>query len=163
MNFKSCLSKPNSNLKFTTDNVDRKKFQRSVVIKMKIRIIFVTFFLFFSSVASGFKLKHCADVLPSSRPVLCSNEKDYSKNEQPPDRPLHIQVRKSRAAALHSSHYVIRSLPSSSFSMHNLKNHQKIPCKREGKQTRPAILKSPILQSKNNRCVTCVSVCYKIT
>jgi len=37
--------------------------------------------------------------------------------------------------------------------MHNFKNHQKIPCKREGKQTffckqtQPAILKSPIVQS----------------
>jgi len=46
-----------------------------------------------------------------------------------------------------------------------LKNHQRIPCKREGKQTficiqtRPAILKSPILQSKNNRCDACVPVC----
>ncbi len=60
-------------------------------------------------------------------------------------------------------HYVICALPSSLFPMHNLKNHQKIPCKREGKQTfsgkqtQPAILKSPILQSKNNRCVTCVT------
>jgi len=32
-------------------------------------------------------------------------------------------------------HYVIRVLPSSSFSMHNFKNHQKIPRKRESKQT----------------------------
>jgi len=32
-------------------------------------------------------------------------------------------------------HYVICALSSSSFSMHNLKNHQIIPCKREGKQT----------------------------
>ncbi len=61
-------------------------------------------------------------------------------------------------------HYVTRALPSRSFSMHNFKNHQKIPCKREGKQTffykqtQPAILKSPILQSKNNRCVICVPV-----
>jgi len=54
-------------------------------------------------------------------------------------------------------HYVIRVLPSSSFSMHNFKNHQKIPRKRESKQTQPAILKSPILQSKTNRCVTCVT------
>ncbi len=52
-------------------------------------------------------------------------------------------------------HYLIHALPSSLFSMHNFKNHQKIPLKREGKQTvfckqtRPAVLKSPILQSKN--------------
>jgi hypothetical protein len=49
--------------------------------------------------------------------------------------------------------------------MNNLKKSPKIPGKREGKQTffceqtRPAILKSPILQSKNNRCVTCVTWC----
>ena len=87
------------NLKFSTDNADTKKFgETSVqVIKMKLRLLFITIFLFlffFLSSVSGFKLKHCADVLPSPRPVLCSNEKDYRKNEQPPDRPLHIQVQK---------------------------------------------------------------------
>ncbi len=61
-------------------------------------------------------------------------------------------------------HYVIRALPSSSFSMHNLKKSPKKTCKREGKQTffckqtQQAILKSLILQSKKNRCVTCVPV-----
>ena len=39
-----------------------------------------------------FELKPCSDVLTGSRPVLCSNELDYRKNEQPPDRPLHIQA-----------------------------------------------------------------------
>ncbi len=63
-------------------------------IKMKFQFIFFTLTISFSSTSvSGFKLKHCADVLPSSRPVLCSNEKDYRKNEQPPDKPLHIQVK----------------------------------------------------------------------
>jgi len=36
---------------------------------------------------------------------------------------------------VYNIHYVISALLSCSFSMHNLKNHQKIPCKREGKQT----------------------------
>ena len=38
-----------------------------------------------------FELKPCSEVLTGSRPVLCSSELDYRKNDQPPDRPLHIQ------------------------------------------------------------------------
>jgi hypothetical protein len=63
---------------------------------------------------------------------------------------------------LHKIHYVIHALPSNLFSLHNRKNDQKIGCKREGKQsfckeTKPTILKSPILQGKTidgNTCVT---------
>ena len=56
-------------------------------------------------------------------------------------------------------YYVICALPSSSFSIHNLKNHQKIPCKRQGKQTffckqtQLAILKQRVLYNKTRESV----------
>jgi len=64
-------------------------------------------------------------------------------------------------------HYVIRALPSSSFSMHNLKIHQKIPCKREEgkqtffcKQTQPALWNHQFCNWKTiySMCYLCASV-----
>ena len=40
--------------------------------------------LMLTSCSTGFELKQCSQVISGSRPVLCSNQEDYRKNEQPP-------------------------------------------------------------------------------